>query len=117
MVGDFKDHELLGASLHFRGITMASSLSHFTGTTMTRRTQRRAQVNGKPRHNFTVRADADSAAKKSAGPFVAPKLDPATPSPIFGGSTGGLLRKAQVNSFFLELFFSRESISRLRNFM
>lgn len=25
-----------------------------------------------------------------------PTLDPSTPSPIFGGSTGGLLRKAQV---------------------
>lgn len=29
-------------------------------------------------------------------PFKAPALDPSTPSPIFGGSTGGLLRKAQV---------------------
>ncbi|THG05189.1 hypothetical protein TEA_013634 [Camellia sinensis var. sinensis] len=29
-----------------------------------------------------------------------PQLDPSTPSPIFGGSTGGLLRKAQVEEFY-----------------
>lgn len=34
--------------------------------------------------------------KEDKGPFKAPALDPSTPSPIFGGSTGGLLRKAQV---------------------
>src|SRR5947209_4586774 len=34
--------------------------------------------------------------KKEKAPFKAPALDPSTPSPIFGGSTGGLLRKAQV---------------------
>jgi hypothetical protein len=28
--------------------------------------------------------------------FTVPQLDASTPSPIFGGSTGGLLRKAQV---------------------
>jgi hypothetical protein len=33
---------------------------------------------------------------KASEGFVAPVLDPNTPSPIFGGSTGGLLRKAQV---------------------
>uniref|UniRef100_A0A7S0QY32 Photosystem I reaction center subunit II, chloroplastic n=1 Tax=Pyramimonas obovata TaxID=1411642 RepID=A0A7S0QY32_9CHLO len=33
--------------------------------------------------------------------FVPPKLDPNTPSPIFGGSTGGLLRKAQVEEFYV----------------
>lgn len=32
----------------------------------------------------------------TATAFVPPTLDPNTPSPIFGGSTGGLLRKAQV---------------------
>lgn len=82
---------------------MASSLSHFTGTTMTRRVQRHTQVNGKQRHNLSVRADADSAAarKRGGSQFVAPKLDPATPSPIFGGSTGGLLRKAQVEEFYV----------------
>lgn len=32
--------------------------------------------------------------------FTPPELDPSTPSPIFGGSTGGLLRKAQVEEFY-----------------
>ena len=30
--------------------------------------------------------------------WTAPALDPSWPSPIFGGSTGGLLRKAQVTA-------------------
>jgi photosystem I subunit 2 len=34
--------------------------------------------------------------KKEEAPWSPPKLNPNTPSPIFGGSTGGLLRKAQV---------------------
>jgi photosystem I subunit 2 len=33
--------------------------------------------------------------------FVVPTLDPNTPSPIFGGSTGGLLRKATVEEFYV----------------
>ncbi|KAL5701878.1 hypothetical protein ACHQM5_027164 [Ranunculus cassubicifolius] len=33
--------------------------------------------------------------------FTPPQLDPSTPSPIFGGSTGGLLRKAQVEEFYV----------------
>ncbi|KAA8527586.1 hypothetical protein F0562_034699 [Nyssa sinensis] len=33
--------------------------------------------------------------------FTPPQLDPNTPSPIFGGSTGGLLRKAQVEEFYV----------------
>ena len=41
-----------------------------------------------------VRAEGEAAPAWSA-----PKLDPNTPSPIFGGSTGGLLRKAQVRLF------------------
>lgn len=50
---------------------------------------------------LTVKA-ADASAppaapvKEEKPPWTAPKLDPNTPSPIFGGSTGGLLRKAQV---------------------
>lgn len=49
---------------------------------------------------FTVRA-ADAAPaktekKEEEKPWSPPKLNPNTPSPIFGGSTGGLLRKAQV---------------------
>jgi hypothetical protein len=46
---------------------------------------------------------ADAPAKKAAAkeeekPWSPPKLNPNTPSPIFGGSTGGLLRKAQVRN-------------------
>ncbi|GFP84016.1 photosystem i reaction center subunit ii chloroplastic [Phtheirospermum japonicum] len=48
--------------------------------------------------------DAPAAATKEpeapAG-FTPPELDPNTPSPIFGGSTGGLLRKAQVEEFYV----------------
>ncbi|CAH9108950.1 unnamed protein product [Cuscuta europaea] len=33
--------------------------------------------------------------------FTPPALDPNTLSPIFGGSTGGLLRKAQVEEFYV----------------
>jgi len=36
------------------------------------------------------------AEKEEEKPWSPPKLNPNTPSPIFGGSTGGLLRKAQV---------------------
>ena len=39
---------------------------------------------------------AETAAPAAPAAFVPPALDPNTPSPIFGGSTGGLLRKAQV---------------------
>merc|ERR1712182_154932 len=39
--------------------------------------------------------------KKEVEPWVQPTLDPSTPSPIFGGSTGGLLRKAQDEEFYV----------------
>ena len=50
------------------------------------------------RASVVVRAEAAEAAavKEAPAAWVAPTLDPNTPSPIFGGSTGGLLRKAQV---------------------
>ncbi|KAJ6801678.1 putative photosystem I reaction center subunit II, chloroplastic [Iris pallida] len=40
-------------------------------------------------------------AKAAPAGFVPPQLDPSWPSPIFGGSTGGLLRKAQVEEFYV----------------
>ncbi|GLT52754.1 hypothetical protein SLA2020_260760 [Shorea laevis] len=40
-------------------------------------------------------------AKEAPVGFTPPELDPNTPSPIFGGSTGGLLRKAQVEEFYV----------------
>jgi len=33
--------------------------------------------------------------------FTPPELKADTPAPIFGGSTGGLLRKAQVEEFYV----------------
>ncbi|KAG6432242.1 hypothetical protein SASPL_103817 [Salvia splendens] len=56
--------------------------------------------------NRPIRAmaeEAPAAAKKAEAPagFTPPELDPNTPSPIFGGSTGGLLRKAQVEEFYV----------------
>ncbi len=55
------------------------------------------------RQQVVVRADAaatpaPAAAKKAEkAPWVMPTLNTETPSPIFGGSTGGLLRKAQAS--------------------
>ena len=44
---------------------------------------------------------ATEAAPAAPAGFTPPELDPNTPSPIFGGSTGGLLRKAQVEEFYV----------------
>ncbi|KAL3688770.1 hypothetical protein R1sor_015079 [Riccia sorocarpa] len=44
--------------------------------------------------------DSTKAPEAPAG-FTPPELNPDTPSPIFGGSTGGLLRKAQVEEFYV----------------
>ena len=75
------------------------------GTTP-RATTRRAPSRGTA---LVVRAEEKAAAPAAApAPWTAPKLNPNTPSPIFGGSTGGLLRKAQVrirfsfNDFFCD---------------
>ncbi|KAI3993043.1 hypothetical protein MKX01_009786 [Papaver californicum] len=43
----------------------------------------------------------EAPAKEAPAGFTPPELDPNTPSPIFGGSTGGLLRKAQVEEFYV----------------
>ncbi|CAI9118505.1 OLC1v1020085C1 [Oldenlandia corymbosa var. corymbosa] len=49
--------------------------------------------------------EAPAAAEAAPAPapvgFTPPELDPNTPSPIFAGSTGGLLRKAQVEEFYV----------------
>ncbi|GMH45440.1 hypothetical protein BSKO_13397 [Bryopsis sp. KO-2023] len=54
---------------------------------------------------FVVRADdakgAPAAKAKEEVVWTVPDLDPNTPAPIFGGSTGGLLRKAQVEEFYV----------------
>ncbi|EFN55295.1 hypothetical protein CHLNCDRAFT_35549 [Chlorella variabilis] len=46
---------------------------------------------------FVVRAEEKKAAEPK--PWAPPALDASAPSPIFGGSTGGLLRQAQVEEF------------------
>lgn len=51
-----------------------------------------------PRSSVVVKAEGAEAPAK----WAPPALDANTPSPTFGGSTGGLLRKAQVG------FFERE---------
>ncbi|XP_022979397.1 photosystem I reaction center subunit II, chloroplastic [Cucurbita maxima] len=48
-----------------------------------------------------VSAEAEAAATEAPAGFSPPELDPSTPSPIFAGSTGGLLRKAQVEEFYV----------------
>lgn len=54
------------------------------------------------------KSDKTEKTEKKAAPAAwrAPTLNPDTPSPIFGGSTGGLLRKAQVEEFYVISFSS-----------
>lgn len=69
------------------------------GTPVVFRAPRVAQVVSK-----RIRAEAEAApVKEKAEPkvFTPPTLDASWPSPIFGGSTGGLLRKAQVEEFYV----------------
>lgn len=47
-----------------------------------------------------ARVSMTAAAEAPVG-FTPPELKADTPSPIFGGSTGGLLRKAQVEEFYV----------------
>ncbi|KAI7742458.1 hypothetical protein M8C21_007619 [Ambrosia artemisiifolia] len=64
------------------------------------------------RPTFTIKATAAEGSSTPTTPapappkeapvgFTPPELDPNTPSPIFAGSTGGLLRKAQVEEFYV----------------
>jgi len=67
----------------------------------------------------TVMEEKSTAVKPPEGkaekkPFTPPTLDSSIPSPIFGGSTGGLLRKAQVEEFYVITFESpKEQIFEL----
>ncbi|XP_058073724.1 photosystem I reaction center subunit II, chloroplastic [Magnolia sinica] len=49
----------------------------------------------------TVKVAATEEKVEAPVGFTPPELDPNSPSPIFGGSTGGLLRKAQVEEFYV----------------
>jgi hypothetical protein len=71
----------------------------FTGSKVAARAAPAAPV---ARRSVVVRAEEKAApAPVEEKPWTAPTLDPNTPSPIFGGSTGGLLRKAQVEEFYV----------------
>jgi photosystem I subunit 2 len=48
-----------------------------------------------------VMAETAEAPKEAPKGFTPPTLNADTPAPIFGGSTGGLLRKAQVEEFYV----------------
>lgn len=58
----------------------------------------RPQVVVRAEEGEAAKAAPKEAAKEAPAPWSPPTLNPDTPSPIFGGSTGGLLRKAQVRS-------------------
>lgn len=48
-----------------------------------------------------VRVRAEDKKKAEKAPWTEPTLDPSTPAPIFGGSTGGLLSKASEEEFYV----------------
>ncbi|GAB4830611.1 hypothetical protein Ancab_020377 [Ancistrocladus abbreviatus] len=80
----------------------SSSLSSTLSFTATPKPHKSAA----PRHFIRAAAAGGKAAEapeRESAPagFTPPELDPNTPSPIFGGSTGGLLRKAQVEEFYV----------------
>jgi len=61
-----------------------------------------------------VKPPEEAKGKEEGKPFTPPTLDSSIPSPIFGGSTGGLLRKAQVEEFYVITFESpKEQIFEL----
>ena len=93
---------------------MTMTVRNSTSRTPSRRTMRtsRARVSAAAvfnsertcRRDTRANAAAEKAPKKAAEApkvFEPPPLDPSTPSPIFGGGTGGLLRKAQVEEFYV----------------
>ena len=83
-------------------------------TTRVQATRRSAQAVIGRRPTVVVRAEeaaaAPAAAKKKEpkAPWVQPTLNPDTPSPIFGGSTGGLLKKAQQEEFYVITWESKK---------
>ncbi|PWA90078.1 hypothetical protein CTI12_AA104360 [Artemisia annua] len=72
-----------------------SKLTSFTPTKSPKFTTRFATIKA------TAATTDDVPTKQAPVGFTPPELDPNTPSPIFAGSTGGLLRKAQVEEFYV----------------
>ncbi|CAN6440441.1 unnamed protein product [Victoria cruziana] len=60
---------------------------------------RKLQTPAAPR--LVIAAAAEEKKVEAPVGFTPPELDPNAPSPIFAGSTGGLLRKAQVEEFYV----------------
>jgi photosystem I subunit 2 len=63
----------------------------------------RTFLRGSPSLRLAVAASRARVSMQAEAPagFTPPELKADTPSPIFGGSTGGLLRKAQVEEFYV----------------
>ena len=74
----------------------AMSASASYATTKAIATPRRASRASRATSVIRAADAAKDAAPAAPAVWTAPKLNPNTPSPIFGGSTGGLLRKAHV---------------------
>merc|ERR1719371_137201 len=75
------------------------SARHAVAPNAVRAVDHRAKARGSARATIVRAEGAD--AKAASAKWSAPKLNPNAPSPIFGGSTGGLLRKAQVEEFYV----------------
>ena len=75
------------------------SARHAVAPNAVRAVDHRAKARGSARATIVRAEGAD--AKPASAKWSAPKLNPNAPSPIFGGSTGGLLRKAQVEEFYV----------------
>ena len=75
-----------------------ATASSISGRPLLSRPQQQRSIarRGAPVAAETKEAEKKGEKKDEKKPFQPPALDPNTPSPIFGGSTGGLLRKAQV---------------------
>ena len=77
-----------------RSVMFTLSARHAVAPNAVRAVDHRAKARGSARATIVRAEGAD--AKAASAKWSAPKLNPNAPSPIFGGSTGGLLRKAQV---------------------
>ena len=74
---------------------MALRIASSQQTAAARTTRRCAPLRPSQRRSVVVRAE--EATKAAPAKWVQPTLNADTPSPIFGGSTGGLLRAAQAS--------------------
>merc|ERR1712224_1006977 len=59
---------------------------------------------------YNLNCDVCSKSDKSSSPWKAPELESDIPSPDFGGGTGGLQRKAQVEEFYLLTWIAKSEL-------